>query len=300
MKALVLGSLNTDFVYRLDHIVKNGETISANTINTFPGGKGLNQSVALAKAGVDVYHAGLIGKDGEFLLKFLRENSVNTKFIDIIEEKTGHAIIQVDTNGENSILLYGGANKKITSKYIDYVLSNFGEGDFLILQNEINKINEIIEKAYERKMTIVFNPAPMEENVKNISFSKLDYLILNETELKTLSNENDIEKGKEFLKLNFPNLNVILTLGSKGSIYINEEREIKQEIYKVDAVDTTAAGDTFIGFFVAGLIKNYELKKSLSLASAAAAISVTFKGAATSIPTIIDAEKFLREYKGDY
>ena len=145
MKILNFGSCNIDFVYNLDHIVAIGETETSNSMQVFPGGKGLNQSVALAKAGMEVYHAGCIGTDGEMLTDVLESNGVDISNIKKVDEKTGHAVIQVSRNGDNSIFLYPGSNAKITEKFVDEVLDKFQKGDMLLLQNEINKIDYIIE-----------------------------------------------------------------------------------------------------------------------------------------------------------
>ena len=168
MKILNFGSCNIDFVYKLDHIVTIGETETSNSMQVFPGGKGLNQSVALAKAGMEVYHAGCIGTDGEMLTDVLESNGVDISNIKKVDEKTGHPIIQVSSKGDNSIFLYSGSNAKITEEFVDEVLDKFQKGDMLLLQNEINKIDYIIEKAYKKGMCIIFNPSPYNDEIKNI------------------------------------------------------------------------------------------------------------------------------------
>jgi len=152
MKILNFGSLNIDYTYQVEHFVRAGETLSSDSLQIFSGGKGLNQSIALSRAGADVWHAGAVGKeDGEFLLRQLEEAGVHTEFIAHTEGKTGHAIIQKDPTGQNCILLYGGANQEITRQMADRVLESFEEGDFLILQNEISEIGYIMEKAHEKR-----------------------------------------------------------------------------------------------------------------------------------------------------
>lgn len=186
MKILNFGSCNIDFVYSVDTMVNPGETISAKSVEKFPGGKGLNQSIACARAGVPVFHAGHIGGDGEFLREIMKISGVDTRYLKTIDNLTGHAIIQVTPNGENSIIVYGGANEEITKEYVDEILLNFSENDFIVLQNEISEIPYIIEKASEIGMKIVLNPSPFNERIKFIDFDKLSYLILNEHEAESL------------------------------------------------------------------------------------------------------------------
>lgn len=153
MKVLNYGSLNIDYVYSVDHIAQIGETILSDSLKTFCGGKGLNQSIALAKAGVAVNHAGLIGEDGDILLDICKEYGVDTTYIKKVPAQGGHTIIQVDKEGRNNIILYGGTNQMQSREYIDKVLSDFTAGDYLLLQNEINQLDYIIDKAYEKEMT---------------------------------------------------------------------------------------------------------------------------------------------------
>ena len=286
MKILNFGSCNIDFVYSVDNMVNSGETISAKGVEKFPGGKGLNQSIACAKAGVPVFHAGCVGGDGEFLREIMQNSGVDTRYLKTIEKLTGHAIIQVTPNGENSIIVYGGANEEITKEYADEVLTNFSKNDLLILQNETSEIPYIVEKAFKIGMKIVLNPSPFNEKIKNIDFGKLSYLILNEHEAELLSGKTEKDDFIRWCRENYPDLTVILTLGKQGSVYFNKNVEIEQAAYKVVAVDTTAAGDTFTGFFFAGISKGETPQNALKIASMASAVSVTKKGAASSIPMI--------------
>ena len=162
MKILNFGSLNIDYVYSVDHFVQKGETLLSKDLNVYSGGKGLNQSVALGRAGARVYHAGAVGADGTFLLKLLNDAGVDTSYVYQSEAvRTGNAIIQTDKTGDNCILLFGGANQEITKEQVDETIDFFEPGDFIVLQNEINEMPYIIRKAHERGMIIVFNPAPM-------------------------------------------------------------------------------------------------------------------------------------------
>ncbi len=290
MKVLNFGSLNIDYVYKVDHIVLKGETESSYSRNIFAGGKGLNQSVALGRAGVKVYHAGCIGKDGDFLLKLLKEADVDTSYVKVLEDTpSGHTVIQNSKDGDNCILLYGGANQAVTKEQVDETLAGFDGGDYLVLQNEISELPYIIEKAHERGMKIVLNPAPMNENIDKLRLEYVDYFILNEIEASQLTGARYTqEEGEEelvkALRASFPGAKTVLTLGSEGSVYIDEKETVKQGIYKVKAVDTTAAGDTFSGYFLAGLTEGMSVADSLDMAARASSITVTRDGAAPSIP----------------
>ena len=285
MKILNFGSLNIDKVYSVPHFVSAGETLSSTNYEEFPGGKGLNQSIALAKAGAQVYHAGKIGKDGLFLKDILSKSNVNIDWIEETGNTTGHAIIQVSSSGENCILLFGGANKEITIDQINHILANFSQEDLLLLQNEINNLEYIVEKAHQKGLKIVLNPSPIDETMIKLDFSKIDYLILNEIEAKAITGENMNDKiFQKLLSLN-NQLKIVLTLGTEGVIYKDSVQEHRQPSYKVDAVDTTAAGDTFLGYFLSQISQHTDIKKSLQIAAKAASIAVTRKGAASSIPT---------------
>ena len=147
MRIINFGSLNLDYTYSVDHIVEPGETQDTKERKIFCGGKGLNQSIALARAGMDVHHAGMIGEDGEMLVNLCRQENIHTHYIWKVAGPSGHTIIQVDETGQNSILLYGGANRKFSKNYIDEVLADFGEDDIVLLQNEINLVDYVIEAA---------------------------------------------------------------------------------------------------------------------------------------------------------
>ncbi len=293
MKILNFGSCNIDIVYDVDHIVRPGETISAESVEYFVGGKGLNQSVALANAGAEVYHAGCIGADGEILRSFMEKSGVKLDYLRVTDDKSGQATIQVDKNGENAIFLYKGANHGITKEYIDSVLSDFSEGDFLVVQNEINNVGYIVEKAHERGMKIVFNPAPFNEDTTEIDLSKLYCIIPNETECAGYSGSEDYKAFADFIRKNHPDLKAVVTLGKEGCVYIDKNNEILQPAYSVKAVDTTAAGDTFVGYYVAEISRGKEPCEAIKTACAASAITVSRKGAAPSIPEYDEVAGFI-------
>lgn len=293
MKVLSFGSLNIDYVYKVPHVVQKGETISSKSLNIFPGGKGLNQSIALGKAGAAVYHAGAIGEDGKFLVNCLNNAGVDTRFVKVIPEmQSGHAIIQNDDDGDNCILLHGGANQAITKEQVDETISFFEEGDYLILQNEINELRYIVEKAHEKGMQIVLNPSPMNEIITELPLEYVDYFLLNEIEAgQILGKEmNAPEEIIALLAERFPNAKVVLTLGSAGSVFSDGKRTVSQGIYKVKTVDTTAAGDTFTGYFIAGEAKGQPVEVSMDMAAKASAITVSRLGAGVAIPTLKEVE----------
>ena len=290
MKVLNFGSLNIDYVYSLDHFVQKGETISSDALHIFPGGKGLNQSVALGRAGVSVSRAGAVGKDGDFLLELLKESCVDTKYIQVLEGvQTGTAIIQNDKSGDNCIILYSGANHQITKEQIANTISDFEKGDFLVLQNEINGMDSIVRVAEEKGLKIVLNPSPMNEKILGLPLQYVDYFVLNEVEaaqilgLENIS-EKDGEKIVRELYNTYPHAKIVLTLGAEGSIYFDGEKLYRQRAYKTEVVDTTAAGDTFSGFFIAGILRGDTVEQAMDTAARAAGIAISRPGAAPSIP----------------
>lgn len=286
MKILNFGSLNLDYVYDVDHFVRKGETIASREMRIFCGGKGLNQSVALSKAGARVYHAGLVGQDGGILREMLISAGVHDELVRCLTDTpTGNAIIQRDTTGDNCILLYGGANQKVTEEFVREVLEGFSAGDWLVLQNEISRIPYIVDLAYEKGMTIVLNPSPMDEKIQEISLCKIHYFLLNQGEAQALTGaQGDGAELADHLRRQFPGASVVLTLGEAGSLYIGKEGTVFQKAYRVPVVDTTAAGDTFTGYFVAEVSAGKPVEQALDMAARASAIAVSRPGAAPSIP----------------
>lgn len=295
MRVLNIGSLNIDYTYSLEHIVKPGETISSKRMEVFPGGKGLNQSIAIAKAGGEVYHAGLIGDDGRFLADICKAAGVNTDNIRISDERTGNAIIQVDDNGQNCIILFPGANRRIDEKFVDEVLEGFSEGDVLLLQNEVSCLSYMIDKAYERKLKIVLNPSPFDGNISECDLSKISMFLLNEVEGGQIAGTQKPDDIIEHIKKKYPEAELVLTLGEQGSIFSGRSGSMHQDAIKVKAVDTTAAGDTFTGFFISEYYSTGDYNKAMLYAATAAAISVTKKGASISIPTMDEVKKYIQE-----
>lgn len=285
MKVLNFGSLNLDYVYSVDHMVVEGETLSAGGMETFCGGKGLNQSIALARAGVPVYHAGLIGEEGRSLLEACTESGVHTDFIREIPGKSGHTIIQVDQKGQNCILLYGGANRSITREFIDEVLAHFEKGDYLLLQNEVNLVDYMIDRAYEKGMVIILNPSPFDRNLEACDLSKVSLFLMNEIEGWQITGEKEPDRILDRLRELYPEAKTVLTLGGDGSAYQDRESRYRQRIFQVETKDTTAAGDTFTGYFISSMIEHMPAPAGLEMAAKAAAIAVSRNGATASIPT---------------
>lgn len=295
MRVLNFGSLNIDYVYTVDHIVRPGETLGSDSRGVYYGGKGLNQSIAIAKAGVPVFHAGKVGSGSEGLLAECERYGVDTAYIQRSEEQTGHTFIQVDKNGQNSIVLYSGSNRNIGREHIDHVLSRFSAGDLIVLQNEINDLEYIIRQAAARGLEIVLNPSPCEREMLSYDLSKVRWLILNEVEGEQLTGQWDSDAILRALAERYPNTNVVLTLGEKGAFCQYGEERIFQPCRKVTPVDTTAAGDTFLGYFVAGLVRGDSLAHVMEQAATAAAVAITRQGAAPSIPKWDEVADFLEE-----
>lgn len=287
-KILNFGSLNIDLVYSVTHFVQPKETISSKKFERFCGGKGSNQSVALARAGANVFHAGCVGTDGNILIENLRDSGANVDYIKVVDVASGNALIQVEDSGENCIVLYGGANMEISLEQIDEVLVNFEKGDYLLLQNEISNNDYIINKAYDKGMIIVLNPSPMNEKIFTYDLNKVAWFILNEVECMAIADTNEIDKAMQDMREKFSKANILLTLGEKGSILYADGETIRQDIFKVVAVDTTAAGDTFTGYFLTCLMRGVGYAEALKISSKASSICVSKKGASNSIPKYSD------------
>ncbi len=287
MKLLNYGSLNLDHVYRVDDFVRAGETRRASSYQMHTGGKGLNQSIALARAGADVYHGGKIGRDGVLLKEYLERNRVDCRFLALDEAvNTGHAMIQVTPSGENGILIASGANGTINRQEIDRALSFFSPGDYLLLQNEICHVDYLIQQGHTRKMTVVLNPSPVTETLRKSPFlAQLDWVILNEREAEAFSGEREPSACLTKLKTVFPAAGIVLTAGSRGAWCAAEKEECFVPAFSYGpAVDTTGAGDTFTGYFFAGIGGGSGIRESMELAARAAALAVTRNGAAEAIP----------------
>ncbi len=284
MKIINFGSLNIDHVYSVTDFVKPGETIASHDYQQFTGGKGCNQSVALANAGANVMHAGRVGSDGIWLKDRLEKSGADVSLVMIDEKPTGHAIIQVTKGGENSIILHGGANKSINVSYILQVLEKAKVNDYMLTQNETSSVPEIISQSKAKGLFVAFNPAPMTPDVKDYPLNDVDLFIVNETEGESLTGETDPESIISKLIAQYPGSSVLITLGAKGAIYKNNDEHHTVPALKVNAVDTTGAGDTFIGFFLAEMSAGVNIRQALETACKASAICVQRQGATDAIP----------------
>jgi len=290
MKVLCVGSLNIDHVYNVDHIVSKGETILASKVEKYPGGKGLNQAISLSKIIDNVYMYGYVGEDSQLLFKQLKESNIDTRYITMTNHPTGHAIIQVDRLGENSIVVSAGANKQFSTSRNKEVISRFDKGDFLVIQNEINGIAEIISLGKKQGMKIILNPSPFNSSITKELMLNVDYLILNKKEAIQLSSP---EKPLECIALilrDFPNINIVLTLGENGAYFANKKTRVFQESFKVTVKDTTCAGDTFLGYFIGSLINGETLKTAMINAAKASSICIQQSGASSSIPSFCEVK----------
>jgi ribokinase len=286
MKVVNFGSINIDIIFAVDHIVLSGETIDSFSLVRSTGGKGANQSVAFAKAGlIPIYHAGLIGEDGLWVKDEMAHYGVDVSFIKEIEMPTGQALIQLSKEGENAIVLYAGANHAFNQTWISSVLDNFSTNDWIMVQNETNELDFIFTETKKRGLKICFNPAPFTSSVLDLPLNLVDLLIVNEHEAKGISKESDYDIALNKLTSLYPSSNIILTLGKDGVMH-GKKGEVITKIgtWDVPIIDTTAAGDTFIGYYLNSIIQNMSVKEALKRASIAANIAITRKGAMPSIP----------------
>lgn len=299
MKIINFGSLNIDRVYSVANFALPGETIHANSLQIYPGGKGLNQSLAAARAGAEVIHAGAVGPEGAFLLEELAMSGVDITNVSRLETETGHAVIQVNSAGQNCIVVFGGANMGLNGGYVDSVLALGRPGDYLLLQNETNAVGTIIRKAHEQGLTVAFNPSPFPENAAELPLELVDCFLVNETEgalLAGVSAAAPKEALLEALAQAYRHAAIVLTLGNGGVDYLRGGERLFRPAYSVKAVDTTAAGDTFCGYFLSALCHGRSAGRGLEEASAAAAIAVSRPGAAPSIPTYQEMAAFLASH----
>lgn len=298
-KIINIGSINIDHVYKLPRFVRPGETLTSSDYEIFPGGKGLNQSIACAMAGLPVIHAGCIGNDKPWLMEVLKGLDIDTENIQVMDQPTGHAMIQVIPSGENAIVIYPGANRCVDKELIGNVLQNCDLADMVLLQNEISNVADAIRMAKDCGMEVVFNPAPMTPEVLQYPLELVDLFILNQTEAYGLTGETDPPKIREVMLNRYPKASTLLTLGSNGSMFFEANVNLFQPAISVNAVDTTAAGDTFIGYFLSHWMTHYDAAKAMFLAANAAAICVTREGAAYSIPSFAEVARFILDRHND-
>ncbi|MGL4672470.1 ribokinase [Cetobacterium sp.] len=301
-KIVVVGSINMDLVTICERAPRGGETLLGKKFMQIPGGKGANQAVAIGKMNSFVTMLGMVGKEGmgDILLNSMKKDNVNISNIEYSDEATGIAKIIVEENGQNRILVVPGANYSVDNNYIDRHLKAIQECDIVVAQLEIpvETVKYTLKKAKELGKITILNPAPAQElDVEIIKNS--DYIIPNETELEILSgipvtDDESIEKAAHIL-LDKGVKGLIVTLGSKGCMFINKDVKKQFPAYKVKTVDTTAAGDSFIGGFVNGLASGLSFEEAINRGTRVAAISVTRVGAQTSIPNLEEVLNFKGE-----
>ncbi len=284
-----LGSINADHFYQVPHLPQPGETLAADAFSTGLGGKGINQSVAAALAGSKVVHIGAVGPDGQWAVDRIAGFGVQTQHIQRVETPTGHAIINVDTKGENAIVIFSGANNCQSVTQIEQVLSGADKGDILLLQNETTLQAEAAKIAYDRRLKVIYSAAPFSvAAVKNV-MEYVTILMMNQVESEQLC------AGLETDLASLPVSEIIVTKGSNGAMWLQPEtgETSYAPSFPVKPVDTTAAGDTFAGYVAAGLDQGMNVQDAMRRASAAAALKVTRKGTADVIPSADEVANFL-------
>lgn len=295
----VIGSLNMDLVVNVDTMPKPGQTIIGSNFKEVPGGKGANQAVAMARLNGNVSMIGKVGEDGfgQTLINSLKNDKVDTTYIQTSKGATGVALITVDKNAQNSIVVSPGANFEVKEDDIDNNIEAIKNSDIVVLQLEtpLDTIKYALNKAKELNKYTILNPAPAvkldDEIIKNV-----DLLTPNETELEIISgvsieSEEDIQKAAQIM-IEKGVKELIVTLGSKGSLYINKEKSMFKKAYKVEAVDTTAAGDSYTGALAVALSQDKGMEEAMDFASKVGALSVLKEGAQSSLPTLEDVENF--------
>ena len=293
MAVINFGSINIDHVYQVDHFVQPGETIASSHYQCLLGGKGANQSIALARAGSEVLHVGKINEADVAFKQTMIRDGIDCKHITCTETASGHAIIQVTPSADNAIVLFGGANHEITHKDIMYALDTVKPADWVLTQNETNNIDQVLAQAKAKGLRVAFNPAPMTESVKHLPHECIDLLIVNEVEAEELSGRKDLDKIEAYFREDWSHAEVLITLGKVGVRMLKIDKTIDVPAFEVDAVDTTAAGDTFIGYFLSAYSNHTDSKTALIRACAASALAVMKLGAAQSIPNKEDVNRFL-------
>ena len=299
MKIIVIGSLNVDTTYQLPHIPAEGETILATSKTTQRGGKGQNQAVAMSRLGAEVMMIGAVGNDeeGNMLIDGLKIEGIDSSGIIRKSVPSGTASIYLDENARNNIVVYPGANFAMTVEDIDEKIDSIKSAQICVMQNEIPKdvIYHVIEICKNNGIITILNPAPAVKDFDTKYLGMVDYLVPNETELELLLDkkiENNVEElAREVLELGCKN--VLVTLGSKGSMLINKDEVYNQSAKLVKAVDTTAAGDSFIGGFTTALAMGKDYKEAMEYGTKVSAIAVTKPGAVDSLPTVKEVEDFV-------
>ena len=294
-KILVAGSINMDLVVEVEKLPSKGETVTGKTVRYIPGGKGANQAVAASRLGAEVSLIGKVGEDhfGTQLIEFLKSEKLNLEGLSKSILPSGLAVISVDSDGNNTIVYSPGANSEVSVQDIEKQTELIKKSNLILstFETPIQAVEKLFSIAKRLDKTTILNPAPA-HNTSNDLLKNVDYLILNETELAFLTKSakvpeslEDIEKAAKHLQSGGPET-IVVTIGSRGALTITDNKVIRTEGIKVNAVDTTAAGDCFVGALAAQLNKGVGLEESLDFANRAAAVSVQKWGASSSLPTI--------------
>ena len=292
-----IGSLCIDYVYSVVEIDKVGETVASQNVSVFPGGKGLNQSIAAAKAGISVEHFGAVGVDGAELVEFMNMAGVGVSNIATLPGRTGHAVIQIDAQGQNSIVIAGGTNREIPQQTIANAVASAQEGGWILMQNETNDVGDIIQLASSAQCKVALNLAPVDGHAQSYNYALVDLLIVNELEAMAVSGCKSAKESFAHLITTYPEMNLVLTMGKGGLRFYQTDGGVSGELgaFEVSVVDETAAGDTFVGYLMAGLVRGESLAGVLVEASAAGALATTRAGAAPAIPQLKEVHKLMRE-----
>ncbi len=294
MRIIVLGSVNIDYTYSVNHITAPKESQASTDMKTFLGGKGFNQALTLARAGMETKLAAMVGKGGMEMLETVDQPGLDISLVRQVDGRSGHCIVQVDDVGQNSVMLYGGANRLIDAAFVDEVLADYGKGDVLLVQNEVSSLPYVIDQAYEKGMYIVMNPSPWTDRLKQCGLDKVSLFCLNEMEGRAMTSY--VQPGDILLELEhlFPDKEFVLTLGSEGAFYKKGHSQCYHPALKVQVTDSTAAGDVFEGYFLAEHLRGRAPADALHLASYASALAIQHPGAALySAPTRQQVEAYI-------
>jgi len=280
-----LGSINIDHAYHVPNLPRPGETVAAAELITGLGGKGANQSIAIARAGGQVAHIGAVGQDGAWTVEALRAAGVDTGAVRVTDVPTGHAMITVDAAAENTIVLFPGANTQIEEPQIAVALRKAVPGNWLLLQNETNAGVAAARMARDKGLRVAYCAAPFDAAAVAEILPFADLLSVNEGEAAQVR--------AKLPGAALAGCDLLVTYGARGAAFISSDRSVNAAAFKVDPVDTTGAGDTFLGYALAGFDAGLTIETALRRASAAAALQVTRPGAAEAIPTAREVIDFL-------
>ena len=286
---LTIGSVNIDHAYRVAALPAPGETIVDKGYARGMGGKGANQSLAARLAGAEVRHAGSIGADGAWCRDKLTEAGIDVADLATVEAATGHAVILIDDGGENSIVIHGGANRTLTPALIERAIGRASGGDWLLLQNETNLIVEAARAGRAAGLRVAYAAAPFDPDATAAVIPHIDLLAVNALEAEQLARYLDSPAET------FGAPVLLVTDGARGAHCWTAAGRLYQEAFPVMPVDTTGAGDCYLGYFLAGLDRGLPVADAMRLAAAAAAIQVTRPGAAEAMPTQAEVLTFLAD-----